>query len=311
MVTKGIIRTVPQSNENNIYSVWLPFFDDPMEDATEIVLDATLAEASGINGGYSVGDVVYCAFEDNNNSRPVIVGKLSSPDVENTGGQINGEYLTISHRANLPHNTNVGDIALGDVLDNIISMNGDIVELQNSSGDIHNYVLKAGDTMTGKLTAPQLEATSSISTDTLSTSGDTSVGGNMSITGTTSATGGITVTKSSKPSIEAVDSTSNVTVSLRVGGTSKTDHANHGLYSFGYYNTLGSFVSSPSYMVYRDDSGNVILNGNANTATSATSATSATKDGSGNTITTYYQKKITISQSDPSGGSNGDIWIQY
>ena len=39
---------------------------------------------------------------------------------------------------------------------------------------------------------------------------------------------------------------------------------------------------------------NVDTTGNAATATSATSATSATQDGSGNTITTYYQRKMTV-----------------
>lgn len=304
MVTKGIIRTIPQSNEDNIYSVWLPFFDDPMEDATEIVLDATLSEASGINGGYSVGDVVYCAFEDNNNSRPVIIGKLSSPDVENIGGQINSEYLTISHQANLPHNTNIGDIALGDVLDNIVSINGDIVELQNNSGDLSKYVQKSGDTMTGKLTAPQLEATSSISTGTLSASGNTSVGGNMSITGTTNTSDAINVTKASEPRVKVIDSTSGIWASLHTG----SGHKNHGIYSGGYSSDASTFVADPKWMVYRDGTGAVILNGNADTATSATSAT---KDGAGNTISTYYQKKISVGTADPSGGSNGDIYIQY
>ena len=46
-------------------------------------------------------------------------------------------------------------------------------------------------------------------------------------------------------------------------------------------------------------------------ATSAESATKATQDASGNTITTYYQKKITSGTADPSGGSNGDIYFQY
>lgn len=46
-------------------------------------------------------------------------------------------------------------------------------------------------------------------------------------------------------------------------------------------------------------------------ATSAGSATKATQDASGNTITTYYQKKITSGTTDPTGGSDGDIYFQY
>lgn len=47
------------------------------------------------------------------------------------------------------------------------------------------------------------------------------------------------------------------------------------------------------------------------TVGNATQATKATQDKNGNQIDTYYQKKITISTSSPSGGANGDIWIVY
>lgn len=45
-------------------------------------------------------------------------------------------------------------------------------------------------------------------------------------------------------------------------------------------------------------------------------ASRATADASGNAITTTYATKsevpnITISDQAPSGGSDGDIWIQY
>ena len=161
MITKGIIRKVPQNNEENIYSVWLPFFDDPTEDATEIVLDATLSEAAGINGGYGVGEVVYCAFEDNNTSRPVIVGKLSTPEAENVGGQVETERLTVTRKANLPHDTSVGDVDLGEVLDHIVSINGDIAELKGSGGGGSSaYVKKSGDTMTGALSTPRVTTNS-------------------------------------------------------------------------------------------------------------------------------------------------------
>jgi hypothetical protein len=51
----------------------------------------------------------------------------------------------------------------------------------------------------------------------------------------------------------------------------------------------------------------------AEKANSATSAIKATKDASGNTITSYYQKKIMVSSKVPtsSDGANGDIWIKY
>lgn len=49
------------------------------------------------------------------------------------------------------------------------------------------------------------------------------------------------------------------------------------------------------------------------TAKKATAADKATKDGNDNTITSYYQKKITISDSAPKNtdGVNGDIWVEY
>lgn len=51
----------------------------------------------------------------------------------------------------------------------------------------------------------------------------------------------------------------------------------------------------------------------ATNATNATNATKATKDGNGNTIASYYQKKITISPNAPNNnqGNDGDIWITY
>lgn len=44
-----------------------------------------------------------------------------------------------------------------------------------------------------------------------------------------------------------------------------------------------------------------------------TAADKASKDASGNTITTYYQKKITVSSAEPKStdGVDGDIWIKY
>lgn len=62
-------------------------------------------------------------------------------------------------------------------------------------------------------------------------------------------------------------------------------HKNHGVYSYGYAPTATTWTDDGKWLVYRDASGNVKLNGNADTATSATKAT---QDGSGNVITDWY-----------------------
>ena len=191
MVTKGIITAIPIGEEENKYLVRLPFFEDATQDSADIVYECTLSEPSGIIQGYSVGDIVYCTFEDNNLGRPVIIGKLFSRSLENIGAEINTLELDVGSRANLPANTSIGNATPEDVanisniknkldkmggtifgaltLDNTVNLRGDRnVNLLDSSGAItktittddwlngsggggDNYVLKSGDTMTGSL----------------------------------------------------------------------------------------------------------------------------------------------------------------
>lgn len=60
-----------------------------------------------------------------------------------------------------------------------------------------------------------------------------------------------------------------------------TPNGSHGIYSNGYYDGT-KFTANGTWMLYRNSSGNIILNGNAATATKAT------QDGSGNVITSKY-----------------------
>lgn len=343
MITKGIVRKVPQNSGENMYIVWLPFFDDPMADAEETLLEATLSEAAGIQGGYSVGDIVYCAFEDNSTSRPVILGKLSSPDQVNDGGKLDAENLTITRKAVLPRNTKVGDVQLGEVLSNIININGTLEQATSSTG---KYVRKIGDTMTGPLAVPEVitlkvggDLTSSNSGDTWSVRGiepsknanaleiAVGSGGDEPVYVTQyvgNARGGGTINHRAT----LLDASGNTDFpgqitsggSITAGSTADTSErqvkVSSGAGTLYMYSQSSSSGSRGLYVpAHGTGSAKAVIsidtNNNASFAGSATSATSATQDGSGNTITTYYQKKITVSQSDPSGGSNGDIWIQY
>lgn len=136
MVTKGFIVSIPVGDDNK-YEVRLPFFEDAIEDAEEIVYEATVSEAPGILQGYNVGDVVYCAFEDNDNARPVIIGKLFAKELENVGAEIQTLDLDVIHRATLPKNTTIGDATTSDVA---------------NIKDIKNKVSKMGDTIFGLMT---------------------------------------------------------------------------------------------------------------------------------------------------------------
>ena len=90
------------------------------------------------------------------------------------------------------------------------------------------------------------------------------------------------------------------------GGTDATTAAeartNLGLATVAATGKYSDLIDKPNY------AGSSTAGG---AATSALTATKATQDANGNTITTYYQKKITISANAPSGGANGDIWIKY
>ena len=137
MVTKGIIMSVPKGEEDNIYEVRLPFFEDPIENAEEIIYESVLNEAPGILQGYNVGDVVYCAFEDNNMARPVIIGKLFSTSLENMGAEIQTLDLDVTKRASLPIHTTIGNATEEDI---------------SNISEIKNKVSKSGDKIFGLLT---------------------------------------------------------------------------------------------------------------------------------------------------------------
>ena len=115
MITKGIIVGVPENTSDNKYQVRLPFFEDSTENAEEMIYDVTLSEAAGINQGYDLNEVVYCAFEDNDFGRPVIIGKLFIAGKENTGADISASTLEVSHKVILPTDTTIGDVTINQI----------------------------------------------------------------------------------------------------------------------------------------------------------------------------------------------------
>lgn len=200
MITKGIITKIPINPDDNKYLVRLPFFEDATENAEEIIYEATLNEAPGIKQGYAIGDVVYVAFEDNDEGKPVIIGKLYSTEIENIGAEIDTNNLVVNNSTKLSANTTIGDatksdvanikniknkldksggtvsglLTLGNTVQFTSGMKVDLVDDGEvtksitadellSGGSAENYVLKSGDTMTGELTLPEITVETSSS----------------------------------------------------------------------------------------------------------------------------------------------------
>lgn len=92
-------------------------------------------------------------------------------------------------------------------------------------------------------------------------------------------TGNIAITKAGDAYVYSKNSSTGNTVYLDSGSG-----ANHGIYSGGYYNG-SSHVASGKWLIYRNDAGNVIVNGDC-TGNAAT----ATKDSAGNVISSTYLK---------------------
>ena len=74
-------------------------------------------------------------------------------------------------------------------------------------------------------------------------------------------TGNFYVAKAGNALVQAGNSNTGVKLNLDTGSS-----ANHGIYSYGYYDG-SSFHSAAGWMIYRDSSGNVIVNGKAENVT--------------------------------------------
>ena len=100
------------------------------------------------------------------------------------------------------------------------------------------------------------------------------VSGYLPLTGGT-LTGALTAQSASGAAI----SSKNTTTSAEIQLTTNSNSNYQGLYSCGYYNG-SSYVSTGKWIVYRDNSGNVVLGGNADTATKLATARTISLTGS-------------------------------
>lgn len=120
MITKATIKKL-NTNENNHCLVFIPFLKKANDMTDDATLEATFISISGIENTYKVGDVVYVEFEDNEYSRPVIIGKLYT-DKENADEittTIIAKASQITTTSKLPDSTYLGDSASDSLITKI------------------------------------------------------------------------------------------------------------------------------------------------------------------------------------------------
>lgn len=111
MVTKGVVEEIIGYKAK----VRLPIFDDIASSSTSIkskdLSSATLCSLANADYALSIGDVVYVAFEDNDNDKPVILGHLYREKKTNTTPGLSLSTLSTTSTTKLSEETYIGNVS--------------------------------------------------------------------------------------------------------------------------------------------------------------------------------------------------------
>lgn len=128
MVTKGIIEKILNDNE---VLVRLPIYNKCSNTAFATPTDqlgvAVAALQPGIQIRFNIGDIVFVAFENNDQDKLIILGYLHNK----YESKLSGNFLdiTVSNRVSLPNDTSIGAVSKDQ-----------IYSLKNVRGDVQKQI---------------------------------------------------------------------------------------------------------------------------------------------------------------------------
>ena len=112
MVTKAIIIDLIDKYQARVrIPIYNKSYYSPTATPTEGLSIATICTLPGITPNYSVGDVVYVAFEENIISKPVILGLLCHLNMDESYSDAIFHNMQVGSFATLPQQTSVGDVS--------------------------------------------------------------------------------------------------------------------------------------------------------------------------------------------------------
>ena len=120
MILKGIISSYVNEQTNKI-KIRIPKYHRPVGVAGSTPNDelpyATIISSPGIKPQYIPGDIVYIDFEDDDLSKPCVIGKLNYiEDLIDSVSNIQLGDLSVTSATNLSSTTKIGDINYQDLL---------------------------------------------------------------------------------------------------------------------------------------------------------------------------------------------------
>ena len=112
MLTKAYVEEIVDEYR---VKVRIPIFNglssSPNATPTEQLSISPICAIPGGKYNYSVGDIVFVTFEDNDLGRPVILGQLYA-DIDNKGlASLTLDSLVVKQSATLPADTSIGNVS--------------------------------------------------------------------------------------------------------------------------------------------------------------------------------------------------------